>query len=134
LSQLLRNVELVRTGLNPTLEVAGIVLTMYDARTKLSEEVASEVRKHFSDKVFTTIIPRSVRLSEAPSYGQPAIAYEPSARGSRAYVWLAEEFDRRFLQPEPAPVVAPPPAWAPPTDTDSDVETAQSAGQGEGWG
>jgi chromosome partitioning protein len=97
LSQLLRNVELVRSGLNPLLEVGGIVLTMYDARTKLSEEVASEVRKHFGDKVFTTIIPRSVRLSEAPSYGQPAITYEPTARGSRAYMWLAEEFDRRFF-------------------------------------
>jgi chromosome partitioning protein len=97
LSQLLRNVELVRSGLNPMLEVGGIVLTMYDARTKLSEEVASEVRKHFGDKVFTTIIPRSVRLSEAPSYGQPAITYEPTARGSRAYLWLAEEFDQRFF-------------------------------------
>ena len=69
---------------------------MYDARTKLSEEVAREVRNHFADKVFSTIIPRSVRLSEAPSYGQPAIVYEPSSRGSRAYVWLAEEFDHRF--------------------------------------
>ena len=97
LSQLLRNVELIRTSLNPALEIAGIVLTMYDARTKLSEEVANEVRKHFGERVFTTIIPRSVRLSEAPSYGQPAIAYEPSARGSRAYLWLAEEFDGKLL-------------------------------------
>ncbi len=133
LSQLLRNVELVRTGLNQTLEVAGIVLTMYDARTKLSEEVASEVRKHFGDKVFTTIIPRSVRLSEAPSYGQPAITYEPSARGSKAYVWLAEEFDRRFLAPEAEPVVAPAAAWQPAGEAESDEDTAQSAGQGEGW-
>ncbi|HYZ91292.1 MAG TPA: AAA family ATPase [Actinomycetota bacterium] len=97
LSQLLRNVELIRASLNPGLQIGGIVLTMYDARTKLSEEVAREVRKHFGDKVFTTIIPRSVRLSEAPSYGQPAIAYEPSARGARAYMWLAEEFDQRVL-------------------------------------
>ncbi|MGH7858354.1 MAG: ParA family protein, partial [Candidatus Binatia bacterium] len=73
------------------------VLTMYDARTKLSEEVTREVRQHFGDKVFSTIIPRSVRLSEAPSYGQPAISYDPSSRGSKAYVWLAEEFVRRFL-------------------------------------
>jgi chromosome partitioning protein len=97
LSQLLRNVDLVRTGLNPGLDVGGIVLTMYDGRTKLSEEVAREVRNHFGEKVFTTIIPRSVRLSEAPSYGQPAVEWEPSARGSKAYTWLAEEFDRRLL-------------------------------------
>jgi chromosome partitioning protein len=97
LSQLLRNIELVRGGLNASLDIAGIVLTMYDARTKLSEEVAKEVRNHFGDKVFSTIVPRSVRLSEAPSYGQPAIVYERTSRGSRAYVWLAEEFDRRLL-------------------------------------
>ena len=142
LSQLLRNVELVRTGLNHHLDVAGIVLTMYDARTKLSEEVANEVRKHFGDKVFTTIIPRSVRLSEAPSYGQPAIAYEPSARGSKAYVWLAEEFDRRFLSPEPAPVIAvpaPAPSWSAEPGAESEIQTTDSAdqvestGQGEGW-
>jgi chromosome partitioning protein len=107
LGQLMRNIELVRAGLNPGLEVGGIVLTMYDARTKLSEEVAAEVRNHFGDKVFSTIIPRSVRLSEAPSYGQPAIAYEPSSRGSRAYVWLAEEFDHRFLRPAGAETEPP---------------------------
>jgi chromosome partitioning protein len=99
LGQLLRNIELIRSGLNGDLQIGGIVLTMYDARTKLSEEVATEVRKHFGDKVFSTIIPRSVRLSEAPSYGQPAIVYEPAARGSKAYVWLAEEFDNRFFKP-----------------------------------
>ncbi len=108
LGQLMRNIELVRAGLNPGLAVGGIVLTMYDARTKLSEEVAAEVRNHFGDKVFSTIIPRSVRLSEAPSYGQPAIAYEPSSRGSRAYVWLAEEFDHRFLRPDAGGPGVPP--------------------------
>jgi chromosome partitioning protein len=118
LGQLMRNIELVRAGLNAGLEVGGIVLTMYDARTKLSEEVAAEVRSHFGDKVFSTIIPRSVRLSEAPSYGQPAIAYEPSSRGSRAYVWLAEEFDHRFLrQPEP-PVTAAADQEVPPQEVD----------------
>jgi chromosome partitioning protein len=101
-SQLLRNIELVRAGLNPTLDIGGIVLTMYDARTKLSEEVTREVREHFGDKVFSTIVPRSVRLSEAPSYGQPAIAYDPYSRGSKAYIWLAEEFERRFFAPPPA--------------------------------
>jgi chromosome partitioning protein len=117
LSQLLRNVELIRASLNPGLAISGIVLTMYDARTKLSEEVAGEVRKHFGEKVFTTIIPRSVRLSEAPSYGQPAIAYEPSARGAKAYMWLAEEFDARVLGN-----VAP----------ESVGTTAESDGHGEG--
>ena len=97
LGQLLRNIELIRAGLNPTLSVGGIVLTMYDARTKLSEEVAREVRNHFGDQVFSTIVPRSVRLSEAPSYGQPAIVYDSASRGSKAYVWLAEEFDRRYF-------------------------------------
>jgi chromosome partitioning protein len=99
LSQLMRNVELIRSGLNQRLEIGGIILTMYDARTKLSEEVTREVRQHFGDKVFSTIVPRSVRLSEAPSYGQPAIVYDPSSRGSKAYVWLAEEFERRFMAP-----------------------------------
>jgi len=99
LSQLLRNIDLVRSGLNPALEIGGIVLTMYDARTKLSEEVTREVREHFADKVFSTIVPRSVRLSEAPSYGQPAIAYDPYSRGAKAYIWLAEEFERKFFPP-----------------------------------
>ena len=121
LGQLMRNIELVRAGLNQGLEVGGIVLTMYDARTKLSEEVAAEVRNHFGDKVFSTIIPRSVRLSEAPSYGQPAIAYEPSSRGSRAYVWLAEEFDHRFLRP------AEPPEPPEPATVQPDVDVARIA-------
>ncbi len=103
LGQLLRNVELIKAGLNPSLQIGGIVLTMYDARTKLSEEVAREVRTHFGDQVFSTIVPRSVRLSEAPSYGQPAIVYDAASRGSKAYVWLAEEFDRRYFTPTSAP-------------------------------
>src|SRR5205814_9819368 len=74
------------------------VLTMDDARTKLSEEVAREVREHFGERVFSTIVPRSVRLSEAPSYGQPAIAYDGASRGAKAYMWLAEEFDHRFFE------------------------------------
>jgi chromosome partitioning protein len=115
LSQLLRNVELVRSGLNPTLDIGGIVLTMYDARTKLSEEVTREVREHFGGKVFSTIVPRSVRLSEAPSYGQPAISYDPYSRGSKAYIWLAEEFERRFFGPSPSEQPVSEPA-APPAD------------------
>lgn len=104
LSQLLRNIELVRSGVNESLEVLGIVLTMYDARTKLSEEVASEVRKYFGDKVFRTVIPRSVKLSEAPSFGQPAVTLDPSARGAMAYRWLAEEFEARFITKKPVDV------------------------------
>jgi len=91
LSQLVRNVQLVQSNLNPTLEIGRIVLTMYDARTKLSEQVASEVRAHFGDKVCRTMIPRTVRISEAPSFGQPITVFDPSSRGAIAYRELAKE-------------------------------------------
>ena len=91
LGQLLRNVDLVRRSLNPTLEVTTIVLVMYDARTKLSDQVVAEVREHFGEKVCRTIIPRTVRLSEAPSYGQPIIAFDAGSRGAIAYSELAKE-------------------------------------------
>lgn len=91
LGQLLRNVELVRRSLNPTLAVGTIVLVMYDARTKLADQVASEVRSHFGDKVCRNVVPRSVRLSEAPSYGQPISAFDPTSRGAIAYRELAKE-------------------------------------------
>jgi chromosome partitioning protein len=91
LGQLLRNVELVRVNLNPTLDLSTIILTMYDARTKLSEEVAEEIRKHFGDKVCRSIVPRTVRLSEAPSFGQPIILFDSSSRGALAYRELAKE-------------------------------------------
>jgi len=91
LGQLLRNVGLVQKNLNPTLEVSTIVLVMYDARTKLSDQVASEVREHFGDKVCRIVIPRTVRLSEAPSFGQPIIAFDPTSRGAVAYRELAKE-------------------------------------------
>jgi chromosome partitioning protein len=91
LGQLLRNVELVRTNLNPTLDLSTIILTMYDARTKLSEEVAEEIRKHFGDRVCRSIVPRTVRLSEAPSFGQPIILFDSSSRGALAYRELAKE-------------------------------------------
>ena len=81
LGQLLRNVNLVQANLNPRLEVSAIILTMYDARTKLAEQVAAEVRAHFGDKVCRNIVPRTVRLSEAPSFGQPIIVFDPSSRG-----------------------------------------------------
>jgi chromosome partitioning protein len=95
LSQLLRNIELVRNSLNPTLEVGGVVLTMYDARTKLAKEVADQVRGHFGEKTFRTIVPRSVRLSEAPSYGEPIEIFDPMSRGAIAYRHLAREFMAR---------------------------------------
>jgi chromosome partitioning protein len=91
LGQLLRNVDLVRRSLNPDLEVSTIVLVMYDARTKLSDQVVAEVREHFGEKVCRTIIPRTVRLSEAPSFGQPIIAFDAGPRGAIAYSELAKE-------------------------------------------
>jgi len=91
LGQLLRNVELVRKSLNPSLEVSSIILVMYDARTKLADQVVQEVRAHFGDRVCRTIVPRTVRLSEAPSYGQPIISFDPTSRGAIAYRELAKE-------------------------------------------
>ncbi len=89
--QLLRNVNLVQRNLNASLEVSAIVLVMYDARTKLAEQVVREVRGHFGDKVCRNVIPRTVRLSEAPSFGQPIIAFDSSSRGAIAYRELAKE-------------------------------------------
>ena len=91
LGQLLRNVNLVQSNLNPKLELSAIVLTMYDARTKLAEQVADEVRTHFGPKVCRNVVPRTVRLSEAPSFGQPIIVFDPSSRGALAYRELAKE-------------------------------------------
>ncbi|MEM9747983.1 MAG: AAA family ATPase [Actinomycetota bacterium] len=91
LGQLLRQVDLVKKNLNPDLEVTTILCTMYDARTKLSDDVVSEVRDHFGEKVLRAIIPRSVRLSEAPSFGQPITTYDPRSRGAIAYRDAAQE-------------------------------------------
>jgi chromosome partitioning protein len=91
LGQLLRNVDLVRRNLNPDLQVSTIVCVMYDARTKLSDQVVQEVREHFGDKVCRTVVPRTVRLSEAPSHGQPIITYDPGSRGAVAYRQVAKE-------------------------------------------
>jgi chromosome partitioning protein len=95
LSQLLRNIELVRSNLNPGLSVGGVVLTMYDARTKLAKEVADQVRSHFGPVTFRTIVPRSVRLSEAPSFGEPIEVFDSMSRGAIAYRNLAREFRSR---------------------------------------
>jgi chromosome partitioning protein len=91
LGQLLRNVELVRRSLNPDLDVSTIVLVMYDARTKLADQVVQEVRTHFGDRVCRNVVPRTVRLSEAPSFGQPIMAFDPTSRGAIAYRELARE-------------------------------------------
>ncbi len=91
LSQLMNTVKLVRQNLNPGLEVEGVVLTMFDARTNLAAQVVAEVQKFFQSKVYHTIIPRSVRLSEAPGYGVPITLYDPRSSGSQAYVALANE-------------------------------------------
>ncbi len=91
LSDLMNTVRLVRTHLNPALDVEGVVLTMFDARTNLSEQVVVEVKKFFKNKVYRTIIPRSVRLGEAPSYGLPINQYDPKSVGAKAYDALAAE-------------------------------------------
>ncbi|MCW3044637.1 MAG: ATPase involved in chromosome partitioning [Actinobacteria bacterium] len=114
--QLLKNVQLIRSSLNAGLRLAGIVLTMYDARTKLAEEVENQVRGHFSGRVFKSVIPRSVRLAEAPSFGQPAALYDPKSKGAQAYRHLALEV---LGKPDPS---AKSPALAP-----TSVEPARSA-------
>jgi chromosome partitioning protein len=91
ISELLDTVERIRAGLNPGLEIEGVVLTMYDERTNLSQQVSSELKKFFGDKVFSASIPRNVRLAEAPSHGKPAILYDPRSRGAEAYIRLAKE-------------------------------------------
>jgi chromosome partitioning protein len=91
LGQLMRNVQLVQRNLNPRLELSTIILTMYDARTKLADQVAKEVRRHFGAKVCRNIVPRTVRLSEAPSFGQPIIVFDSTSRGALAYRELAKE-------------------------------------------
>lgn len=95
LGQLLETMQLVRKGLNPTLELLGVVLTMVDSRTTLSSQVQEEVKKHFPGKVFTTVIPRNVRLAEAPSHGLPVGAYDRWSKGARAYKVLAREVTSR---------------------------------------
>lgn len=95
LSQLLKNVDLVTANLNPGLKVGGVILTMYDGRTKLSKDVAEQVREYFGEVAYRTLVPRSVRLSEAPSYGEPIGAFDPMSRGAIAYRHLGREFLER---------------------------------------
>ena len=95
LGQVIATARLVRDHLNPQLRIKGILLTMFDARTTLSADVSAEVRRHMGDLVFETVVPRSVRLAEAPSYGRPISVYDPSARGAQAYRALAREYLER---------------------------------------
>lgn len=95
LSQLLETVGQVRATLNPTLDIQGIVMTMYDSRNNLAQQVVDDVRSHLGDKVYRTLIPRNVRVSEAPSYGKPAILYDLRCSGSQAYLKLASEVIQR---------------------------------------
>ena len=107
LTQLMRTIDLVRGSLNPSLEIQGVVLTMYDRRNSLSGQVASDVRSHFGETVYQTVIPRNVRVSEAPSFGKPALVYDLKCAGSQAYLKLAREVvlrerKRRTQQLEPS--------------------------------
>jgi chromosome partitioning protein len=95
LSQLLNVVQMVRSGLNPNLELLGVVMTMYDGRTSLSEQVKDEVTRHFGDKVFDVVVPRNVRLAEAPSFGKPIFDHDKWSKGAKAYKNLAKEVHKR---------------------------------------
>jgi len=106
LSQLMNTIQLVRKSLNPGLVVRGLIMTMYDGRAKLAQQVVAEVRSHFGDRVFNTLVPRSIRLGEAPSYGEPILSYAPSSAGGLAYEQLAEEVltgDRVDVAPKQTP-------------------------------
>jgi len=91
-SQLMSTVDLVKKNLNPDLEIQGVILSMFDGRTNLSIQVVEEVKKHFREKVYTTVIPRNIRLAEAPSHGLPITEYDPKSKGAEAYLEFAEEF------------------------------------------
>lgn len=103
LGRLLHSVELVQRHLNPGLIITGVLLTMYDSRTNLSDQVADEVRRFFGGRVFESVIPRSVRLAEAPSHGKPITLYDPGSRGAQAYRALAQEVILRGRQPSATP-------------------------------
>jgi chromosome partitioning protein len=104
LSQLLQTIALVQERLNPRLHVVGMLMTMYDSRTHLSQQVVEQVAKHFPAEIFRTVIPRSVRVAEAPSYGEPLISFDPRSRGAQAYEAMMEELLRRGNQSTSQPV------------------------------
>jgi len=102
LSQLIKTIDRVRKNLNSNLSIDGIVLTMYDQRNRLSSQVAQDVRSHLKEKVFETVIPRNVRMSEAPSFGLPALIYDHRSKGSQAYIQLANEILKKTKNLEAA--------------------------------
>jgi chromosome partitioning protein len=102
-SELLDTIERLRQSFNPDLQIEGVVLTMYDDRTNLAQQVTQELKKYFGDKLLETIIPRNIRLAEAPSYGKPALLYDVRSRGAESYIRLAKELMQRRMQPFAAP-------------------------------
>ena len=113
ISELLDTIERIRCALNPVLEIEGVLLTMFDERTNLAQQVTAELKRFFGEKLFTTTIPRNVRLAEAPSHGKPAILYDPKSRGAESYIQLAKEIVgkhmpdyKAFEEPVPEPVSA----------------------------
>ena len=92
ITQLLKTIDRIKIKLNPSLVIRGVLLTMFDKRNKLSSQVDLEARKHFKDKVYKTVVPRNVRLSEAPSHGMPCLIYDKNCSGSKSYINLADEF------------------------------------------
>jgi chromosome partitioning protein len=101
LADLVATLRRVRASLNPSLDIAGVLMTMYDERTNLGQQVAKDIREFFQDRVYTTVIPRNVRLGEAPSHGMPAVTYDPKSRGAEAYVALGREFLARDAATRP---------------------------------
>ena len=123
LGQLLNNIDLVRQHLNPGIAVRTILLTMYDGRTKLADQVAAEVRNHFGELVLRAVIPRNVRVSEAPGYGQSVLTYDPGSRGSTSYVEAARELAERGVHlPPPSADRAPAAASAVPALSYGDMQ------------
>jgi len=98
ISKLLNTIKIIKSKLNPKLEIEGFLLTMYDSRLRLANQVYEEVKKHFGDMVFTTVIQRNIKLSEAPSYGQPVLLYDPDSRGAYHYIQLAKELIEKNIQ------------------------------------
>jgi chromosome partitioning protein len=105
-SELLDTIERLRQSFNPGLEIEGVVLTMYDDRTNLAQQVTQELKRHFGDKLLETIIPRNIRLAEAPSYGKPALLYDVRSRGAESYIRLAKEIMHRRMNPAAVGVAA----------------------------
>jgi chromosome partitioning protein len=100
-------VERIRVALNPGLEIEGVVLTMFDERTNLAQQVAEELKRHFGERLYTTTIPRNIRLAEAPSHGKPALLYDVRSRGAESYIRLAKELLDRYVRTRGAAEAGP---------------------------